>query len=77
MIIVFYLDAVTDEASAEHFLETDLLGSLAKAEELRKSGMRHVCISAAYTGSVGKAGVSSVEGGLTPDGEKYSWAKRR
>lgn len=76
-IAVFYFDANIGIPSVEMFADTALLECLALAERLRKAGMRHVCISSELSSNIGKAGVTAVEGGKTPDGENYTWVKRR
>lgn len=76
-IAVFYFDANVGTPAVEMFADTSLLECLALAERLRKSGMRHVCISSELSSNIGKAGVTAVEGGKTPDGENYTWVKRR
>lgn len=76
-IAVFYFDATDSKPAVEMFADTSLLECLALAERLRKSGMRHVCISSELSSNIGKAGVTAVEGGKTPDGEDYTWVKRR
>lgn len=76
-IAVFYFDSTDGSPSVEMFADTALLECLAVAERLRKSGMKHVCISTELSTNIGKAGVDAVEDGKTPDGENYTWVKRR
>ena len=49
--------------------------ALAWTEQLRRAGHQHVCISSELAGQVGAAGVAAVEGGMTPDGQRYEWSK--
>ncbi len=63
--------------TAEYFGSTELLPALARAENLRKMGKTHVVLSNEDANSIGKPGVSSVEGGKLPSGESYDWRKRR
>lgn len=64
-------------AEVKLFDDVSLLECLSSAEALRKAGMHHVCISTEFSSNIGKAGVSSVEDGKTPDGVEYLWVKRR
>ena len=77
--VVFYLDShgVVQAILFEDEPGAVLAPALAQAEALRRAGMRHVCISSENPDSVGKPGVSAVEGGKTPDGRHYGWTKRR
>lgn len=50
---------------------------LARANELRRAGMRHVGLTTENTDLVGSMGVEAVKDGLTPDGKPYDWKKRR
>ncbi len=78
-IAVYFLDA-QDAAQAVLFEGSsgDVLGqALARVEQLRAAGMRHVCLSTENAQNVGKPGVAAVEGGKMPDGTDYGWTKRR
>lgn len=77
MSIKLYYTSVLNETRAKTFGDNELTAVLAEAEVLRKSGATHVCISSELSGSVGKAGVTAVENGKTPDGQDYTWMKRR
>ena len=55
----------------------DLGEALKIAENMRREGKQHVCISSENSDCVTKPGVDSVEGGKTPDGHDYTWKKRR
>ncbi|HEY0954818.1 MAG TPA: hypothetical protein VGE36_08690 [Roseateles sp.] len=57
------------------FGSTELTQALAWAEDRRRQGHAHVSISTELEGSIGRPGVSAVEGGRTPDGEVYEWSK--
>ncbi len=76
-IVVYWLDGEGDAALpvCECFSSVELTQALACAEERRRAGHRHVSISTELDGSVGRPGVSAVEGGRTPDGEAYEWSK--
>lgn len=76
-IVVYWLEGDGEAALpvCEFFGSTALTQALACAEERRKLGHRHVSISTELEGSVGRPGVSAVEGGRTPDGEAYEWSK--
>jgi hypothetical protein len=57
---------------------TDMNKALQRVEELRRSpGYSAVCFAAENPNQVGKMGVDAVVDGKTPDGEDYSWVKRR
>ncbi len=78
-IAVYYLDA-QGVAQVRVFAGAPgaALGpALKEVEQLRRAGMRHVCISSDNLQSVGKPGVDGVEDGKTPDGQAYGWTKRR
>lgn len=68
-ILVYWLEDSGPEA--EEFGPTELGPALKRAEELRRAGWRHVCISTELPDSVGKPGVNDV----LPPG--YDWKKRR
>lgn len=78
-IVVYWLEGEGEGESAvpvcEFFGSAELTQALAWAEDRRKQGHRHVSISTELEGSVGRPGVSAVEGGKTPDGEAYEWSK--
>lgn len=76
-IVVYWLEGEGDAALpvCEFFGSQALTQALAWAEGLRRAGHRHVSISTELDDSVGRPGVSAVEGGRTPDGEVYEWSK--
>ncbi len=76
-IIVYWLEQAEDGwlPCCEEFSGDQLTQTLARAEALRKLGCRHVSISTELDEHVGAAGVSSVEAGMTPDGQAYEWSK--
>lgn len=77
-IVVYWLQAregAPAEPGCQAFGSADLLQALACAEDRRRQGHRHVCISTELEDQVGQAGVSAVEAGKTPDGEAYDWSK--
>lgn len=65
------------EPKCQTFQSDDLTSALKFCEEKRKEGMRHVTISSEMSNSVGAAGVDSIVDGKTPDGQPYTWMKRR
>lgn len=73
-IMVFWLEPEGHPARQE-FAANDLLGALKFSEERRREGRHHVCISTELPESVGKGGVSAVEGGKLPDGHVYDFNK--
>ncbi len=74
-IMVFWLKDGNPQSKL--FEHDQLVFALQKAEELRRAGARHVCISSEHPDCVTKAGVDAVTDGKTPDGESYNWKKRR
>lgn len=85
-IVVFWIQPGSGEGmfpnmsqpNARTFKDTELQEALAYAATLRRENLaRHVCISSEFPDNVTKPGVDSVEGGRTPDGQEYSWRKRR
>ena len=77
-IVVYWLEIQEDgdaEPGCQAFSSQQLTQALACAEERRKLGHRHVCISTELEEHVGRAGVAAVEAGKTPDGEPYEWSK--
>ncbi len=77
-IVVYWLEVAADgsaEPGCQAFSSQQLTQALACAEERRRLGHPHVCISTELEEHVGRAGVAAVEGGRTPDGETYEWSK--
>jgi hypothetical protein len=65
------------EPQARTFTELQLTDALAFANRQRNEGFRHVCISMEHSDNVTKPGVDGIVDGKTPDGEEYTWRKRR
>jgi len=74
MIVIFYLDS-EDNPCKEKYFDNEFVAAMRAIEKLRATGMTHVVMSNEPTNMVGKPGVSAVEDGKTPDGEKYEWSK--
>jgi hypothetical protein len=80
-IVVFYLELPDEDDSSGrlpnciHFDSDQLSAALKRAEDLRKSGHRHVTISSELDNCVSKQGVDTVADGKTPNGETYDWSK--
>ena len=76
-IVVYWLEGDGEATSpvCAFFGSTELTQALACAEDRRRRGHVHVSISTELAESVGRPGVSAVEGGKTPDGEAYEWSK--
>lgn len=55
----------------------DMTIALQTTQILRNEGHRFVSMVSENPDSVGKAGVDSVENGVLPNGDAYSWKKRR
>jgi hypothetical protein len=75
MIIVFWLEQ--GEPRGEPFSDTELSLALRFSEAKRRDGLKHVTISSELGDSIGKPGVDTIADGKTPDGEDYTWKKRR
>lgn len=73
-IVVFWLE---ESGAATHcsFEQNELTHALKCTEEMRQAGKRHVCISSELGDSVGKPGVTGLDGRTLPDGSKYEWTK--
>ena len=54
-----------------------LQGALRISEEKRREGFTFVTMVSENPNSVGKPGVDNVAAGKLPDGEDYTWMKRR
>lgn len=74
MYQVFFIDPF-HEAGAVECVTLD--EALKWANELRDNGNRFVTIASENPDSIGLSGVDSVENGLLPNGEAYTWKKRR
>jgi len=58
--------------------ETSLTEALSIVEGLRRNtGNSFITMVAQHANQVGQMGVDSVEDGLLPSGEKYTWKMRR
>ena len=84
-IVVFWLHEYIEDGAMQlkaadpcfkKFKDIELSAALVFAEQQRKAGHSHVTISSELSNHVGKAGVTSVEEGKTPDGEDYEWSKQ-
>ena len=81
-IVVFWLEPseLPDKVDPKHhvFSDIQLTDALALCHRKRQEPhVSHVCISSQSDLQVGKMGVDAVEDGKTPDGEAYTWMKRR
>lgn len=74
MYQVFFIDPFGEAGAVECLTLTD---ALRWATELRDNGNRFVTIASENPNSVGQPGVDSVKDGVLPDGEEYTWRKRR
>jgi len=68
----------TDFSNTPQGIYTNTLtGALRLAEEKRQAGFTFVTMVSEDPNSVGRPGVDSVVDGVLPDGEAYTWMKRR
>ena len=56
---------------------TELTDALAATRDLRNMGRTFVTMVSEDPNSVGKPGVDEITEGILPDGEEYTWRKRR
>jgi len=76
-IVVFWINDDAGRPFCQHYEDTNLGEALKLTETLRSHPQnRHVCISSELGDMIGKAGVSAVENGKTPDGHDYEWSKQ-
>lgn len=76
-IAVFYINPISQTPMVNLFDHGELQAALERANQLRRLKMLHICISTENPDNASLSGVSSVEGGKTPDGHDYDWVKRR
>lgn len=88
-IVVYYLQHESATEAAQHeagvsvftphcksYNDKELSLALAECERLRKlEGVSHVTLSSEMSDMVGKAGVTAIIDGKTPDGHVYDWSK--
>lgn len=55
----------------------EMIAALNEANRLRSVGMAYVAMVGENPNQVGQMGVDSVESGILPNGEEYTWSKRR
>lgn len=68
----------TDSSNTSQGIYTStLIGALRICEEKRSAGYTFVTMVSEDPNSVGRPGVDSVEDGQLPNGEAYTWRKRR
>lgn len=67
----------TDNNTSNGIYTTTLKGALRISEEKRKAGYTFVTMVSEDPNVVGPQGVDGIENGLLPDGNMYTWKKRR
>jgi len=68
----------TDLENQSHGIYTNNLAcALRIAKEKRRAGFSFVSLTSENPDSVGQPGVDSIKDGVLPDGENYTWMKRR
>jgi hypothetical protein len=70
-----YWTAGDGAARSEDYLE--MVEALTRANHMRTIGMSYVAMVGENPNQVGKMGCDSVEDGKLPNGEDYTWKKRR
>lgn len=70
-----YWTAPDGVACSEDYL--DMIAALTETNRLRALGRQYVTMVGENVNQVGQLGVSGVESGLLPDGQEYTWSKRR
>lgn len=73
---VYWTDCGTNEVLARMF-EEDMVAALNLSNALRSEGHRFVSMVSENTDMVGSFGVSAVVNGKLPNGDDYTWKKRR
>lgn len=74
---MYQVFCITAGEKAEAYGCHTLLDALAQAKDLRECGCRFVTIASENPNNVGKMGVDHVADGKLPDGNDYTWKKRR
>jgi hypothetical protein len=75
MYKVYWTAPMSNACYSEDF--EDMATALKATEFCRSLGRRYVTMVSENPNSVGKPGVDSVVDGKLPDGEDYTWMKRR
>jgi len=70
-----YWTAEDGQARSEDYVR--MTEALTRANHMRTVGMAYVAMVSENPNQVGKMGVNSVEDGKLPNGEDYTWKKRR
>jgi hypothetical protein len=63
------------QARSEDYLE--MIEALTRVNNMRTVGRSYVAMVGENPNQVGKMGVDSIEDGKLPNGEDYTWKKRR
>lgn len=74
MFRVYWTD---DDGKAQALYVMGLNKALKMTEELRREGNTFVTMVSEDPNCVGKPGVDEITEGILPDGEEYTWRKRR
>lgn len=77
MFKVYYTAPLTDTIMSETFAETEMSEALTFSQKVRNMGASFVTMACENTNSVGVMGVDAVKDGKLPNGEDYTWKKRR
>lgn len=81
--MVYWMEDCGSHLGASHprfkfFKPSEMTEALNFMNDLRKlEGVEFVTFVCQDCNSVGKAGVDSIENGMTPTGHKYEWSKQR
>lgn len=70
-----YWTAEDGQARSEDYVE--MIEALTRVNHMRTVDMAYVAMVSENPNQVGKMGVDSVEDGKLPNGEDYTWKKRR
>lgn len=76
MYKVYWTDP-TGRACSVNFDNDEMTKALAWAKDMRAMGRTFVTMVSENPNVIGKPGVDGVVDGMLPDGEKYTWMKRR
>lgn len=70
-----YWTAQDGQACSQEYNE--MIEALTQANHLRTIGRSYVAMVSENPNQVGKNGVDSIKDGKLPNGEEYTWSKRR
>jgi len=70
-----YWTRADGQACSEDYVE--MIAALNQVNQMRQQGFAYVAMVGDNPNQVGQLGVDSVEAGILPNGQEYTWKKRR